>query len=567
MLFAGIAAGLGRKYVVLAPRDGKRLLDLEDNILFYDSETEAEERLRRWLEDAVSAALGAGDATAQRRPVSTKPEDRQEPIFLGSGDAGADFELADYFVNTPEFVQARNAEKRIFVGAKGSGKTANFKILSAEFRDTSRLLVDLQPTEWQFPELAAVFEEQIPFAHWRFVYGSFWRFIILSEVVAKIRQDFWPEILMDAGSDSAEARRLQTQAPRTRSRPATPHYSTAIKAWAEENEHLLALDFASRVSRLLEDLGESARAGDQVAMREKLQIARLYGLERDIREFARHHEIRFIADDLDRNWEPSSDEAFRLVTSLLNAISDVTSNFDADFKATLFIRRDLYDYLMIHDPEFGRRDVGILRWSTELLGEVVAERLRARGFASGGTAEVWSQLFPIWTQDELTSEFMATRSLHRPRQMIHFCQEAIAAAARELEERVLDRHIYEAWGDTGQLILGELVAEHRFKYPGLNSVLLELFGEFSDSCSMSVLQSRIGALDSRPDWLTAEPDDGLANVAVFYDLQVLGVTGRGGSLFYRQDRSWESVRPVLDEDFQVVVHPAFQRYFGALGQQ
>ncbi len=129
---------------------------------------------------------------------------------------------------------------------------------------------------------------------------------------------------------------------------------------------------------------------------------------------------------------------------------------------------------------------------------------------------------------------------------------------------MLDRHINEAWSDTGQLILGELVAEHRFKYPGLDGVLLELFGEFPVSCPMSTLQSRIGALSNRPDWLTIESAGGRDNVAVFYDLQVLGVTGRGGALYYKQDRPWESVRPVLDEDFEVVVHPAFQRYFGAL---
>ena len=322
-------------------------------------------------------------------------------------------------------------------------------MLAGEFRDSNSLLVDLQPSEWQFPELTAIFEEQIPFAHWEFVYGSFWRFIILSEVMSRIRQDFWSEILMDAGGDTEEVRRMLSRAPRFRSRPARPHFSTAIKNWVDENEHFLGLDFASRVSRLLADLSESARTDDQAAMRERLQIARLQGLESDVHEFARRHEIRFIADDLDRNWEPSSEEALRLITSLLNAVADLTRRLEPEFKATMFIRRDLYDYLVVHDPEFGRRDVEVLKWTPALLEEIVAERLRARGVAQGETDQVWSQVFPVWTKEQPTSEFVAARSLHRPRQMIHFCQEAIIAAAREFRSEVTHEDLDRAWVDTG----------------------------------------------------------------------------------------------------------------------
>ncbi len=160
MLYAGMAAGLGKRYVLLAQQPQRRLLDLGENLIAFTTESEASAAYRQWLRTTATDILT--NPTPARTVTPTGPLDG---LFLGNLDARADFALPSYFIQTPEFQQARNGDRHLFVGSKGSGKTAIYETLSEEFSRRQCIVVSIAPASFEFPRLAAVFEEHLSHAH------------------------------------------------------------------------------------------------------------------------------------------------------------------------------------------------------------------------------------------------------------------------------------------------------------------------------------------------------------------------------------------------------------------
>ena len=253
---------------------------------------------------------------------------------MGNRDARADFDLGAYFIETPEFKQAEAAQRHLFAGAKGSGKTANFEILQERLANRSLVLLAIAPADFEFPRLASVFEEHLSLARWEFVYGSFWRFILYTEVLRAIQLKFLGHLIQYAGEGK--------------------EYAQVLLGWIDENQDLLGLDFVSRVDAVLDRIA-STSLGDpesrREALEELLQSARMYRIDPQLREFSRQFEIRLLIDDLDRNWSPDNPSSARLIVTLLNEIHTLMTTQAGHLRPAIFLRRDVFRWLELNDPE------------------------------------------------------------------------------------------------------------------------------------------------------------------------------------------------------------------------
>ena len=557
MLYAGIAAGLGKRYVLLGQQPQKRLLDLGENLINFESESEARAAYSEWIRAAAANILT--NPTPARTITPTGPLDG---LFLGNLDARADFELPSYFIQTPEFKQARNGDRHLFVGSKGSGKTAIYETLSEEFSRRQCIVVSIAPASFEFPRLAAVFEEHLSHAHWEFVYGSFWRYVLVTEILRAVGDKFMSFLLSEAGS--------APQRGPMRQKPKSKNYAQVLIDWLGQNEELLALDFTTRVRTVAAKLSEATGSEEErrAQYEDILQNVRMYEVQNHLRSLSKKFEIRLLADDLDRNWSPRNESSKRLIIALLGSIHDLMDKLGPTFKPAVFVRRDVYRWLLHNDPEILQRDPAELSWTDEGLERMIAVRIKERTDSDLDQPHaLWESIFPSSINGQTTSMFVAERTLKRPRDMIQFCQKATEVAQRAGRTSVSEEDLHAAWEGTGEAILAQLEIEYRFSYPGIAAIALSLM-DWPRRTQWRYARERLAESHSQDpdlDWLPDE-DQALGLLEALYTLGVVGIEGPGRRLSYAVSRSFQEARPMLQEDSIIGIHPALWRYLGSEDQ-
>jgi Cdc6-like AAA superfamily ATPase len=453
-----------------------------------------------------------------------------------------DWELDRYFLSTPEFEQAMKGQRYLFVGTKGSGKSANFDQLVRELEPRNVVLVTLAPADFELPRLAAVFDEQLKAAHWQFVYGSFWRYVLLTEILQHIHSKFEYFILSNQDKE----------------------YARTLKKWFDESDNVLKDDFATRVSKVVSTIhglslpDEEMRAG----LEQLLQTVRMYQIENAIAEFAGEFEIRVILDDLDRNWEPSRTSANRLIVTLLNEVQALLTRLRPNLKAAIYLRKDVHDWLVGHDPENLKRDAGSLEWSPESLELLIAKRLAVQTSSKAtDPEEIWRQVFPQYVQGERTQDFILKRTLLRPRDVISFCQRAISNAQRAGRDTVSEEDVIEAWEKSGEQMLAQIEQELAPRYPGLADVVFTLFERPSEQQWPQLRETMVARFKrskERYGWIREGQSDPWRFLEILYSSEVVGVKTSSGNTYYQSTAPLEDLRRSWTDEYRVVTHPAFR---------
>lgn len=539
MTLAGLAAGFGREFLVLAEQPQRPLLDLGDRVVEFSSSRDLEPALREWLERTGRQLF------REPSPPRTVSPDKNSPLrglFMGHLDARVDPSLGQYFLETPTFHQAEAAHRQLFVGHKGDGKTAILRMLVELFMHRNAVVVEIAPLDFELPRLAGVFEPHKDDVRWEFAYGSFWRFILITEILSRIKDE-----------------RMTTLLQRTEQA-----FARSLIDWIDENNEILGMDFVSRVSFVMNGLAASETEED---LNSVLQTSRLYGLEANIREFARLHEIRLFIDDLDRNFDSKSESARRLVVALFDVLPDLHRRLGQDFKPALFVRSDVYAALVNYDPEISRRDPGAIAWESESLELAIAKRIAAHLDSDETDPGVlWDEVFPRFVGPERSSAYVLTRTHSRPRDVIQFCQAAVERAQRAGRyTRVAEEDLIEAWLDAGERMLLQTEAEYQHKYPQISTLAFDTFfgGSVTSLWSDVVpkLIERATAVDPQPPWFEFALRDPRLFAEALFETGVVGVETGVGSVRYASHSSNREMAANLPDDFIVWVHPAYQRYF------
>lgn len=544
MLYAGIAAGLKREYVVLSAQPLRRVLDLGDRSISFRSDSEAEYRYGRWLQSVARSLL---TSPPPERSIQGPDHTGFQKLFFGSLDARADFELGAYFIETPEFHQAESGARHLFVGAKGAGKTANFVALQTRFRGRNVLSISISPSDFEFPRLAAVFDECLSSAHWEFVYGSFWRFILITEMLRQIKHDFLDHLLREAHE---------------------ANYASALVKWIHDNDRLLERDFVSRVTVILEAIKDSAaeESDERKRMRieDALQIARMYDIEEHLRSFARKFELRLFVDDLDRNWSPNSPSSRRLIISFLNEVLDLMRRLAPRFRPAVFLRGDVFAWLRSNDQEIMKRDPAFLRWTKEGLENLIAERIATQLERTETDPErLWDVVFPRIVEGQRARDFIIDRTHLTPREVIQFCQHALELAQSAGRTSVAEQDVVDAWERAGETTLAQIEVEYRFIYPALGEVVLGLMdvpAQVLWSDIVKGIEQHASRYAGAAPWIAEGAESPRRLIEVLYRTGVVGFETAGGLQAFETHRRYEEIEAALGDDFFVIVHPAFQRY-------
>jgi hypothetical protein len=379
---------------------------------------------------------------------------RLRDIDLGSIDAESDHRLDEYFVRTPYVDSAVQGRHTLFLGRKGSGKSALFsqlpRLLDAAATN-GQLVIPITPDQYAWARLRDYREQGILSEQ---AHTNVWKLTLLLEVAAQL-----------ATLDRQWSPSAQTAIDTLRGFLDTNYGST--KPGLRKT--------AASVLKGLKGFNFSAfgfGAGFEREMADQPITPTIVQSLFDVMAPAfKEHGILAALDRLDDSWD-GSDEARSLLVGLLKASKEINDRHGWSAKrrglrVLVFLRSDIYDTLQFDDKDKHRPLEQHITWSFLQLHELVTRRLPdgveiADLFEAG---DMRGSITPF--------SYIVRRTFLRPREVLQFLDECIQQAGPDAAQISKD-NVREAEAKYSRWKVADLKQEYAKVFPGFDQ-LIECF--------------------------------------------------------------------------------------------
>jgi hypothetical protein len=178
---AGLAEGLGRPLLMLASGDYWSPLDYRDILERYTSATNAQRVIDDWLGQHVSS-LRRQESSVQERQRSLAGDLRKlvlgDPVAENEADS-----LGGYFVQTASYRDLLASQLSVFVGSKGTGKTANMIEAAAELAgDRRNLVVVIKPSAYELQGVVKLIAAFKTLGEQGYLIETLWKLLVYTEI-------------------------------------------------------------------------------------------------------------------------------------------------------------------------------------------------------------------------------------------------------------------------------------------------------------------------------------------------------------------------------------------------
>lgn len=143
-LLAGMAIGFGRNVLMVAPSPFDPPFDYREILVAYKTGKACKSMAEKWLRSIFMTRL-------DRESTSHDPELALLKFHIGEPIAeNEEVELSNYFIPTSAYIKGTREKMGIFVGRKGTGKTANLYQLREHYsKERSNLVVTIKPVSFR----------------------------------------------------------------------------------------------------------------------------------------------------------------------------------------------------------------------------------------------------------------------------------------------------------------------------------------------------------------------------------------------------------------------------------
>lgn len=474
-LVSGLARGFNVQTLMLTEQsDLLAPIDYRDAMRYYTTPTEAAAETERWLEP-ISLNRPGQDSAAKRSYVETlKLATALKDFHLELGDYVAENEsqrLPDYFVETTSFMDVINGTHAIFVGRKGTGKTANLIKAAARIgSDVQNLVVLIKPVGYEIEGLARLFTAYKTQDRKGYVIESLWKYMLYSEIAQAAVGQMRDSALWQLADTSAQQ----------------------LLDLVEKDSSPFAGEFTVRLERVVTTLSKVVLDGPDGAFRAGISealhsgaLARLRTILIDV--LGRKHQVILLVDNLDKPWTKSADldKLSEFLLGLLNAAGRVSEELRqrsrqreaVRFNSAIFLRGDIFDRITAAVGEPDKLSYSRLNWDDpELLLRVIEERYTASHGPTSDPATMWHKYFCPQVNGVPTREYLTSRILPRPRDIVFFVKAAVSFAVNRKHDRVEEKDILDGEKQYSQYALDSILVENGISIPQLESVLLQFLG-------------------------------------------------------------------------------------------
>jgi hypothetical protein len=160
--------------------------------------------------------------------------------------------------------------------------------------------------------------------------------------------------------------------------------------------------------------------------------------------------VFFLFDNLDRFWTPTGfvDIDASIIAGLVESLSEtrkVMSRQKIDFYWAIFLRSDVYEFIVKGMADYGKLAVESVEWHDRGLLFILFERRVLQGFEGMNVTwrDVWRAVSVPTVKGKDTIDFLIDASLMRPRYLIRLFETA-RRRAMTLRKNIIDEEDYDA---------------------------------------------------------------------------------------------------------------------------
>lgn len=420
-LIAGIALSMGRRLLILGEDVAFKPIDYQDLIRSYKSAQQAGKITEGFL-DTIRIIIFDFQKSMQYEIAPPKSLESKDSVFrvLDLGDYSAENEemtLRDYFVETPQFIMALKPEFKVFIGRRGTGKTANFFMILDRLKEDKRNIVcNIKPEAWQLDELAHFIKNELNIAKKGYLLQSLWKYMLYSE-------------LLKFCHDIIQKKPIYTKLSVS---------ENAIKTYVEDRRDIYDLSFTSRliatVRYICSHFNKGATA--EIAVSEIIHEKEIIYMNQLLVEFTRENQGKctLVIDSLDANWEVGEDYKIKadIILSLIESAKDMWRMCTRDLKKIgigkcisilIFLRSDIFEVILQVAKEPDKLQYELIYWNNiNQLLEIVNKRISSSLSEYGIESLNWNEILePGFTPENMKS-YLDHNILRRPRDIIFFLQ-------------------------------------------------------------------------------------------------------------------------------------------------
>jgi hypothetical protein len=469
---AGLAFGFQKPLLMLAHKPYHSPIDYRDLLRVHEDARQAEVFYQDWF----AGILETERYSAERKALHDEAIAAHGGLVeLKIGEPIAEYEseeLFEYFIPTAAYADALNGRYSIFVGRKGSGKTATLMKVADHLRsDPRNHICVIKPVEYELEGLLAILKQQMSVSEKGYLIECFWKALIYTELAKSVYEAITskPDFL---GRSKAEEE---------------------LVGFVMANEELILPEFSMRLDSLVNRLSEvnrNPRSSAEVKTRvsegvHKALLNRLRDLIAACLEKA--NLVALLVDNLDKNWTQRTDVS--LTSELLLALLSVGPRVADEFKKstlrkhrldvmmTIFIRSDIYAAILSQAREVDKLPIRKIEWNDpELLGRVIEKRIMTSDPTALDSAEAWNKYFVDRAAGVPTRDFLVNSVFPRPRDLIYLVRASLQQAVNRGHTKIQEKDLISGLEQYSSFAFASLMAEGSPQFKTLQDFMVQLFG-------------------------------------------------------------------------------------------
>ena len=487
-LVAGVSVACGRQLLMLGNDVDGGPIDYRDLLHGYKNATSAAAVAEDWLAPFPADLRELDQVTqADITPALIQGVPLLKRVDLGDYVAENELsDLASYFVETAEFEDALAGTFKVFVGRKGTGKSAVTHMAADRIRrDRNNLVRVIAPKGYELTQVLRVVSDFDLSTRHRFV-EALWRYLLSTEALVAIWED-----LQDKPLDASWSRT-----------------ELAVRDLVDELSDAMRLSFAGRIIQVLQSerhaLGQDLDVSE-AAVLGRLQGKQIQGLRDVICDYliSERRELTLLLDDMVPGWESAEQrvELSRLLLSMVTASRELWRDWDYRMSREgcrapsllLFLRTDIFASILQESDEPDKVDHRPVYWGDEgTLLSLVNKRIETSLGDVDGVLN-WNDFLEPGFSYEAMRQIVTSSVLGRPRDIIYYFGRVFFSANRRGATGLAKRDFDSGLRDYSEFALQALSAEWSPHIPSLGDTLLEFWGGTEDVTSHELRERLIAS--------------------------------------------------------------------------
>lgn len=471
-LISGMALGLGRRLKMVAEKPYDCPLDFRELLEKFSNRAECESIVSEYFK-AVQKDIGELLSTRNKN-VELKVK-RSELQKVNFGEAIAEHEsdnLTNYFVVTANVNTLIKNEYNIVVGRKGSGKTATLYYLDRELRNDKRNhVVLITPITFEVEGLVSLMEATKDNFEVGFLLECIWKFLIYSEIAKYFYEQISAKPLFAVTLQEKE-----------------------FKEYVEKKSNLFLLDFSTRLEEQIKILRENKitdiEAGQNQIFRLKVSEYLHQNILGELKEhfaqiISKKQSLIVLIDNLDKSWKPNAKihVLSKYILGLLGVAGRIVKDLsyvksirtEISFHLTLFLRSDIYRYVMLNAREPDKIEVTKLVWADkDLLFRIIEERFVELSLNSYLPEDFWNLFIVDNVNGKDIKDYIMDIIFPRPRDIIYFLKSAKDTAVSRGHNRIEKNDLESAYKDYSAWVFKSIIVENGITLKQMEDFMYEL---------------------------------------------------------------------------------------------